>query len=195
MSYNITRKTNGDFDAVVARVKDALKSEGFRRSYRDRRRRNAEDEDRQGLSALPHPRRLQPELRLRGAQRRAAHRRHAALQRHRAAFRERRGRGVVDRSGGHNAERRQRQARRRREQGARRSQSRNRQNIGVQRPAKVLGLSLASKRRTMSTLVQVFGRRHHERRRLLRRPASKKRQGTKSRGVWPPLRAAGVMGI
>ena len=44
-------------------------------------------------------------------------------------------------------------------------------------------------------VVQVFGRRHHERRRLLRRPASKKRQGTKSRGVWPPLRAAGVMGI
>jgi len=43
--------------------------------------------------------------------------------------------------------------------------------------------------------VQVFGRRHHERRRVLRRPASKKRQGTKSRGVWPPLRAAGVMGI
>src|SRR5271166_521589 len=41
--------------------------------------------------------------------------------------------------------------------------------------------------------VQVVGRRHHERRRLLRRPASKKRQGTKSRGVWPPLRAAGVM--
>src|SRR5208337_1657126 len=29
MSYNITRKTSGDFDAVVARVKDALKSEGF----------------------------------------------------------------------------------------------------------------------------------------------------------------------
>ena len=29
MSYNITRKTSGDFDAVVARVKNALKSEGF----------------------------------------------------------------------------------------------------------------------------------------------------------------------
>jgi uncharacterized protein (DUF302 family) len=29
MSYNITRKTGGDFDAVVARVKNALKSEGF----------------------------------------------------------------------------------------------------------------------------------------------------------------------
>ena len=29
MSYNITRKTSGDFDAVVARVKDALKGEGF----------------------------------------------------------------------------------------------------------------------------------------------------------------------
>src|SRR5208283_2491334 len=29
--------------------------------------------------------------------------------------------------------------------------------------------------------VQVFGRRHHEQRLLLRRPASKKRQGTKSR--------------
>ena len=32
--------------------------------------------------------------------------------------------------------------------------------------------------------VQVFGRRHHEGRLLLRRPASKKRQGTKSREVW-----------
>ena len=29
MSYNITRKTKGDFDAAVARVKDALKTEGF----------------------------------------------------------------------------------------------------------------------------------------------------------------------
>ena len=29
MSYNITRKTSGDFNSVVARVKDALKSEGF----------------------------------------------------------------------------------------------------------------------------------------------------------------------
>jgi len=29
MSYNITRKTTGDFDTVVARVKDALKNEGF----------------------------------------------------------------------------------------------------------------------------------------------------------------------
>ena len=29
MSYNITRKTSRDFDAVVARVKNALKSEGF----------------------------------------------------------------------------------------------------------------------------------------------------------------------
>ena len=36
----------------------------------------------------------------------------------------------------------------------------------------------------MSAVVQVFGRRHHERRLLLRRPASKKRQGTKSREVW-----------
>src|SRR5271169_3515970 len=34
-----------------------------------------------------------------------------------------------------------------------------------------------------SAPVQVFGRRHHERRLLLRRPASKKRQGTKSREV------------
>jgi hypothetical protein len=32
--------------------------------------------------------------------------------------------------------------------------------------------------------VQVFGRRHHGRRLLLRRPASKKREGTKSRKVW-----------
>ncbi len=29
MSYNINCKTGGDFDAVVARVKEALKSEGF----------------------------------------------------------------------------------------------------------------------------------------------------------------------
>ena len=36
----------------------------------------------------------------------------------------------------------------------------------------------------MTAVVQVFGRRHHEGRLLLRRPASKKRQGTKSREVW-----------
>src|SRR5271166_2238914 len=36
----------------------------------------------------------------------------------------------------------------------------------------------------MASPVQVFGRRHHEGRLLLRRPASKKRQGTKSREVW-----------
>jgi uncharacterized protein (DUF302 family) len=29
MSYNISRKTAGDFDAVIARVKEALKAEGF----------------------------------------------------------------------------------------------------------------------------------------------------------------------
>ena len=29
MAYNITRKMSGDFDSVVARVKEALKSEGF----------------------------------------------------------------------------------------------------------------------------------------------------------------------
>jgi uncharacterized protein (DUF302 family) len=29
MTYNISRKTTGDFDAVIGRVKDALKSEGF----------------------------------------------------------------------------------------------------------------------------------------------------------------------
>ena len=29
MSYNITRKTTGDFDALTIRVKDALKAEGF----------------------------------------------------------------------------------------------------------------------------------------------------------------------
>ena len=29
MSYAIIRKTQGDFDAVIGRVKDALKSEGF----------------------------------------------------------------------------------------------------------------------------------------------------------------------
>ena len=29
MAYNISRRTTGDFDSVVARVKDALKAEGF----------------------------------------------------------------------------------------------------------------------------------------------------------------------
>jgi len=29
MSYNISRTTSGDFDGVIARVKEALKSEGF----------------------------------------------------------------------------------------------------------------------------------------------------------------------
>ncbi len=29
MSYNISKKTSGDFDSVIARVKDALKTEGF----------------------------------------------------------------------------------------------------------------------------------------------------------------------
>ncbi len=29
MSYAITRKTHGDFEAVIGRVKDALKKEGF----------------------------------------------------------------------------------------------------------------------------------------------------------------------
>ena len=29
MSYAITRKTHGEFDAVIGRVKDALKNEGF----------------------------------------------------------------------------------------------------------------------------------------------------------------------
>ena len=29
MTYNISRKTNGDFEAVISRVKDALKTEGF----------------------------------------------------------------------------------------------------------------------------------------------------------------------
>ncbi len=29
MSYKISRKTTGDFDAVTIRVKDALKAEGF----------------------------------------------------------------------------------------------------------------------------------------------------------------------
>jgi hypothetical protein len=36
----------------------------------------------------------------------------------------------------------------------------------------------------MSASVQVFGRRHDERHLALRRPASKKRQGTKSREGW-----------
>jgi len=35
-----------------------------------------------------------------------------------------------------------------------------------------------------TAIVQVFGRRHDERRLALRRAASKKRQGTKSREVW-----------
>ena len=39
----------------------------------------------------------------------------------------------------------------------------------------------------MSLIVQVFGRRHDERLLTLRQPASKKRQGTKSREVWRRL--------
>ena len=39
----------------------------------------------------------------------------------------------------------------------------------------------------MTASVQVFGRRDDERRLALRRPASKKRQGTKSREVWRRL--------
>src|SRR5712672_1290185 len=38
----------------------------------------------------------------------------------------------------------------------------------------------------MSVTVQVFGRRHDEAIHALRRPASEKRQGTKSREVWQP---------
>src|SRR6267378_1081622 len=38
----------------------------------------------------------------------------------------------------------------------------------------------------MSACVQVFGRRHDEAIHALRRPASEKRQGTKSREVWHP---------
>ncbi len=47
----------------------------------------------------------------------------------------------------------------------------------------------------MTAAVQVFGRRHHERRRVLRRPASKKRQGTKSPGGLGGGRGAGAMEI
>src|SRR5271169_6590251 len=46
-----------------------------------------------------------------------------------------------------------------------------------------------------SAPVQVFGRRHHERRLLLRRPASKKRQGTKSREVWAPCGRPALWGF
>ena len=38
-----------------------------------------------------------------------------------------------------------------------------------------------------AVVVQVFGRRHEETSLALRRPASKKRQGTKSREVWRRL--------
>ena len=48
------------------------------------------------------------------------------------------------------------------------------------------GLWLQAARR-QSAVVQVFGRRQHERRLALRRPASKKRQGTKSREAWERL--------
>ncbi len=47
-------------------------------------------------------------------------------------------------------------------------------------------LKTRSRCRRMTGVVQDFGRRHHERRLLLRRPASKKRQGTKSREGWAP---------
>src|SRR3977135_4303369 len=46
----------------------------------------------------------------------------------------------------------------------------------------------------MSALVQVFGRRNDETDHALKRPATKKRQGTKSRAVGQWL-AAGAMGI
>ena len=43
----------------------------------------------------------------------------------------------------------------------------------------------------MTAFVQVFGRRHDERRLALRRAASKKRQGAKSREVWLRLGGEG----
>src|SRR5208337_812115 len=46
----------------------------------------------------------------------------------------------------------------------------------------------------MTVGAKLFGRRHQEVRLLLRRPASKKRQGTKSREVWAGW-AASAMGI
>jgi len=47
----------------------------------------------------------------------------------------------------------------------------------------------------MAATVQVFGRRDAEAVEALGRPASEKRQGTKSRGVWGSDGAAGAMGI
>jgi hypothetical protein len=52
----------------------------------------------------------------------------------------------------------------------------------------------AEYRRISSALVQVFGRRNDETDHALKRPATKKRQGTKSRAVGQCL-AAGAMGI
>jgi len=64
------------------------------------------------------------------------------------------------------------------------------QAAGVQHRARSrgeLGSGWAAGAMGISCPVQVFGRRQHERRLALRRPASKKRQGTKSREAWERL--------
>ena len=57
----------------------------------------------------------------------------------------------------------------------------------MERESRACQIRAARIPRRMSASVQVFGRRDDERRLALRRPASKKRQGTKSREVWRRL--------
>jgi hypothetical protein len=71
--------------------------------------------------------------------------------------------------------------------------------ISAHRPAVSLSrlscsMTKRARRRQMPAFVQVFGRRDDKTIHALRRPASKKRQGTKSRGVGHWL-AASAMGI
>ena len=108
MTYNISRKVGGDFDAVVARVKDALKTEGFG---------VLTEIDVAGTLKAKIDKDFRP-YRILGAcnpsfayqalSTEAAYRRDAAVQRHRPALRQRRGRGVLDRSGDGDADGRQR---------------------------------------------------------------------------------------
>jgi hypothetical protein len=60
--------------------------------------------------------------------------------------------------------------------------------ITLEADARIVPIHLPIECIVQEQIVQVFGRRHYERPHLLRRPASKKRQGTKSREGWTPVR-------
>ena len=137
MTYNITRKTRGDFNSAVARVKEALKREGFGVLTEIDVAETLKTKIGRDFPALPHPRRLQPAFRLSGAERRAPYRRHAAVQRDRAALRQRRDRSVVDRSGDRDGDGRQRQADGRRSAGAPGARTGDRQSLGEPNGAEV----------------------------------------------------------